>query len=67
MALRIVPQCGMLLHVSCLGNIQIDLQVLQAMDSYYRLYNSNVHRGIHYLSTLATNAYEGARQKVRAY
>lgn len=41
------------------------LQVIQAMDSYYNLYNSNVHRGVHHLSNLATEAYEEARRKVR--
>ena len=35
------------------------------MDSYYNLYNSNVHRGVHHLSNLATEAYEEARRKVR--
>lgn len=40
------------------------LQVLQAMDRYYNLFNSNVHRGVHHLSNLATEAYEEARRKV---
>jgi len=39
-------------------------QVLQAMDDYYHTINSNVHRGVHYLSQRATDAYEGARQIV---
>ena len=34
------------------------------MDAYYRGYNSNVHRGVHHLSALATSAYEDARGKV---
>lgn len=38
--------------------------VLDAMDAYYRGYNSNVHRGVHHLSALATSAYEDARGKV---
>jgi cysteine desulfurase/selenocysteine lyase len=38
--------------------------VLQAMDDYYHTINSNVHRGVHHLSQLATEAYEGARQKI---
>lgn len=41
-------------------------QVLDAMEEYYRLYNSNVHRGVHALSARATTAYEEARDKVRA-
>ena len=39
-------------------------QVLRAMDDYYHTINSNVHRGVHYLSQQATEAYEGARQKI---
>jgi len=38
--------------------------VLHAMDDYYHTINSNVHRGVHHLSQLATEAYEGARQKI---
>ena len=30
-------------------------------------YNSNVHRGVHTLGTRATDAYEGAREKVRKF
>ena len=29
--------------------------------------NSNVHRGVHTLGTRATDAYEGAREKVRKF
>ena len=38
--------------------------VLRAMDDYYHTINSNVHRGVHYLSQQATEGYEGARQKI---
>lgn len=38
--------------------------VLRAMDDYYHTINSNVHRGVHYLSQQATEAYEAARQKI---
>ncbi len=41
--------------------------VLEALDHYYRLDNSNVHRGVHTLSERATAAYEGAREKVRIF
>lgn len=41
--------------------------VLQAMDQYYRMYNANVHRGVHAFSERATSAYEGARAKVRDF
>lgn len=41
--------------------------VLKAMDDYYKEYNSNVHRGVHYLSQKATDAFEVARRKVQTY
>ena len=41
--------------------------VLKAMDDYYKEYNSNVHRGVHFLSQRATDAFEVARRKVQAY
>ena len=34
---------------------------------YYEQYNANVHRGAHTLSAKATDAYEGARDKVAAF
>lgn len=41
--------------------------VLNALQNYYEAYNSNVHRGIHYLSARATDEYELARKKVAAF
>lgn len=34
------------------------------MQDYYEGYNSNVHRGVHTLAALATDAYEASREKV---
>jgi len=42
-------------------------QVIEAMRRYYEHDHANVHRGIHVLSERATAAYEGARDKVRAF
>jgi cysteine desulfurase/selenocysteine lyase len=42
-------------------------QVLAAMDEYYRTINANVHRGVHYLSQRATDAYEAARHTVAKF
>lgn len=39
--------------------------VIEAETQYYCDYNANVHRGIHALSQLATDAYEAARAKVQ--
>jgi cysteine desulfurase/selenocysteine lyase len=41
--------------------------VIDAIRRYYEADNSNVHRGVHTLSERATAAYEGAREKVRAF
>ncbi len=46
---------------------QKPIQVIEAMDKYYKAFNSNVHRGVHTLGNMATDAYEGAREKVRAF
>jgi cysteine desulfurase / selenocysteine lyase len=43
---------------------QKPLQVLDALDRYYREGNANVHRGMHELSRRATTAYEAARERV---
>lgn len=42
-------------------------QVIDAMTAYYTHDHANVHRGIHTLSERATDAYEGAREKIRAF
>ena len=41
--------------------------VIAAVAGYYKKLNSNVHRGVHQLSELATAAYEGAREKLRGF
>ncbi|WP_448560589.1 SufS family cysteine desulfurase [Trichothermofontia sp.] len=46
---------------------QKPLVVLNALRDYYEQYNSNVHRGVHTLSAKATDAYEGAREKVARF
>jgi len=41
--------------------------VLDALAGYYTSINSNVHRGVHELSARATDAYEAARERIRAF
>jgi cysteine desulfurase / selenocysteine lyase len=41
--------------------------VLETIQRYYSSENSNVHRGVHFLSELATRRYEEARSKVRRF
>lgn len=42
-------------------------QVIDTLDTYYREYNSNIHRGVHTLSEKATMVYENAREKVKEF
>lgn len=46
---------------------QKPLAVTDAIDRYYATINSNVHRGVHTLSQLATDAYEQARHTVARF
>lgn len=41
--------------------------VIEAVDDYYRRFNSNVHRGAHHLSDIATHAFEDSRATVAAF
>ncbi|HPT52238.1 MAG TPA: SufS family cysteine desulfurase, partial [Bacteroidales bacterium] len=41
--------------------------VIQALADYYRSINSNIHRGVHYLSQKATQEFEIARQTIQHF
>lgn len=41
--------------------------VIDALVNYYQQDNSNIHRGVHFLSQAATAAYESARENVKTY
>ena len=41
--------------------------VIDALSGYYATENANIHRGVHTLSQVATDAYEGAREKIRIF
>lgn len=41
--------------------------VIDALEKYYSEINSNIHRGVHTLSQLATTAYEETRGKIKCY
>jgi cysteine desulfurase / selenocysteine lyase len=41
--------------------------VIDALNRYYTAENSNIHRGVHFLSEHATAAYEAARQKIKSF
>jgi len=42
-------------------------RVIKAESAYYATINANVHRGVHTLSTLATEAQEAAREAIRKH
>jgi len=42
-------------------------KVIDTINEYYQKYNSNIHRGVHYLSEKMTEAYENARQTVQKF
>lgn len=46
---------------------QKPIQVLDAVSSYYRWENANPHRGAHYLTVQATQAYEEGRSRLAAF
>ncbi|MFF3023104.1 cysteine desulfurase [Gottfriedia sp. NPDC057948] len=56
-----------LVYLDSAATSQKPVQVIEAVANYYKEYNSNVHRGVHTLGTKATDAYEGARDKVRKF
>lgn len=54
-----------LIYLDTGASSQKPLAVIDAMDNYYRHQHANVHRGVHELSQVATEAYEGARIKIQ--
>ena len=46
---------------------QKPLSVIDAVSQFYATDNSNIHRGAHTLAARATDAYEGAREKIRRF
>jgi cysteine desulfurase/selenocysteine lyase len=49
------------------ATVQKPQVVIDAICNYYKLYNSNVHRGVHTLSQEASHHYEQARIKAAAF
>jgi cysteine desulfurase/selenocysteine lyase len=56
-----------LVYLDNAATTQKPLSVLEAMDTYYKTINANVHRGVHHLSQVATDAFEESRRKVASY
>ena len=56
-----------LIYFDSAASSQKPQAVLDALQHYYRRDNANVHRGAHTLSGRATDAYEGARDKIASF
>ena len=56
-----------LVYLDNAATTQKPLSVLSAIKDYYENDNANVHRGVHTLAERATEKYEAAREKVRAF
>ncbi|EPY12818.1 aminotransferase class V-fold PLP-dependent enzyme, partial [Paenibacillus alvei] len=56
-----------LVYLDSAATSQKPRSVIDAIQAYYEKDNSNVHRGVHTLGSRATDAYEGAREKVAQF
>ena len=56
-----------LVYLDNAATTQKPQSVIDAMGRYYSLDNANVHRGVHYLSEVATEAYDTVRQKTARF
>ena len=56
-----------LVYLDNAATTQKPQRVIEALDSYYRTLNSNIHRGAHHLATEATERYEAVRRQVQAF
>lgn len=55
------------IYLDSTATSQKPLQVIEAMNEYYRRSNANIHRGVHTLAEEATAMYEGAREKIAKF
>jgi cysteine desulfurase/selenocysteine lyase len=56
-----------IVYLDSAATTQKPQSVIEAVCDFYRHHNSNVHRGVHRLSHEATEAYEGARERAKAF
>ena len=56
-----------LVYLDSAATSQTARPVIEAMDRYYTEYRASIHRGVYPLAAEATEAYEGAREKVAAF
>ena len=56
-----------LIYFDNAATTQKPVQVIRAISNYYEHDNCNIHRGVHYLSMKATEAFEEARKEIREF
>lgn len=56
-----------LVYLDNAATTQKPRRVIEALDSYYRTLNSNIHRGAHHLAAEATERYEAVRRQVQQF
>jgi cysteine desulfurase/selenocysteine lyase len=56
-----------LVYLDSTATAQKPQAVLDAMDTYYKTTNANIHRGVYEMSEVATTQYEGARVRIGAF
>jgi len=66
-ALRLKVHGKPLVYLDNAATTQKPQVVIDALTRYYTEENSNVHRGVHFLSQVATQAYDGGRNRVRRF
>jgi cysteine desulfurase/selenocysteine lyase len=65
--LGIRPRGKRLVYLDSAATSQKPKQVIEALTRYYEAENGNIHRGVHYLSELATIRYDETREAVRRF
>src|SRR5215207_4486653 len=65
--LGIRPRGKRLVYLDSAATSQKPRQVIDALTRYYEEENGNIHRGVHYLSELATTRYDETREAVRRF
>jgi cysteine desulfurase / selenocysteine lyase len=56
-----------IIYLDSTATSQKPVQVIEAMNDYYRRSNANIHRGVHTLAEEATVLYEGARERIAKF
>ena len=56
-----------LVYLDSGATAQKPLQVIETLDRFHREHNANIHRGVHFLSEEATEAFEAARARIAAW